>query len=234
MKDFINVNKLAFRNTLKNIKVIPILAIVFLLLNITLSFGLALISSRNQGANFALGFIRYIVRVAFASANISLLDYAVRYNRFSFSNLKAGFTRYLNPLMNTFFYLTMIEFAINYIGQVVFIPGVFLVLSLILKAIESTIYEQTYLANNFGLNAIGESINFIKNNIVNWIIPMLIFIFTELYFDWFARNIFVPRLAVFAILSSIALATIYLYKGHLFKILNNSSKRKREFEGMFN
>lgn len=234
-QDFINVNKSALKSTMKNLRFLPILALVIVLLNVVLHFVLRILVVPNSAMNFLLGFIRYIVQVAFASALISVLDDLIKYNRFSWDNFSQGFTSYLSPLMNTFFYLYIIEFLVRLVTDAIPILGISFIATIILLAIESTLYEQTYIANLSGMEAISASVNFIINNIIYWIIPAILFIIVRINLDRTLMVIgFNPYKIINLIVLSLAMAFIYLYKGHLFNILHNSSRRKREFEGKFN
>ena len=100
--------------------------------------------------------------------------------------------------------------------------------------IQSTIYEQTYIARQSGINAIVDSLKFIINNILYWILPMLAFVLINRTFEVFSiLSLSSIDIVIRALVQGLMLAFIYLYKGHLFNILYSSSRRKREFEGMF-
>lgn len=234
LQDFINVNKRAFNKTLKNKKFVPILALVLFLSNVAMTLLMSLIRSSNQSSDFILGFIRYIVSVSFASLIVTVLEYIVFYNRFSFENLKDGFSRYLSPLMNTYFYITIINIILSNLSYTLKMPILFIILTYANLVVQSTIYEQTYIAKRSGIEAIIDSVKFIINNILYWILPMLVFVILNRLFG--IVNIYSLssiELVLSSLVQGLALAFIYLYKGHLFNILYNSSRRKREFEGMF-
>ena len=93
---------------------------------------------------------------------------------------------------------------------------------------------QIYIANQWGIPGIIDTIDFIKNNILYWIIPMIVFVIVELGFSNYSLlTVFDISFILKAIISGILLAFIYLFKGNLYKVLYSSSRRKREFEGMF-
>lgn len=234
LQDFINVNKRAFNKTLNNIKFVPILALVLFLSNIAMTFIMSLLSSANQASDFILGFIRYIVSVSFASLLVTILEYIVFYNRFSIDNLKEGFSKYLNPLLNTYFYLTIANIILSNLAFTLKMPIIFIIFTYANLVIQSTIYEQTYIARQSGIDAIIDSIKFIINNILYWILPMLAYVFINILFRVSSvYSLSSIEVVTKTLAQGLLLAFIYLYKGHLFNILYNSSRRKREFEGMF-
>lgn len=234
LQDFINVNKRAFNKTLNNIKHVPILALVLFLSNIAMTFIMSLLSSSNQASDFILGFIRYIVSVAFASLLVTILEDIVFYNRFSVDNLKEGFSKYLSPLMNTYFYLAIANIILSNLAFTLKMP-IILIFSIYANlVIQSTIYEQTYIARQSGIDAIVNSVKFIINNILYWILPLVVFLLVSRAFDVYSvYSLSSIELVISALIKGLILAFIYLYKGHLFNILYSSSRRKREFEGMF-
>ncbi|WP_103981069.1 hypothetical protein [Helcococcus massiliensis] len=234
LEDFINVNKRAFNKTLENIKFVPILALVLFLSNIAMTFIMSLLSSTNQASDFILGFIRYIVSVAFASLMVTILEDIVFYNRFSTDNLKEGFSKYLSPLMNTYFYLAIANIIVSNLAFTLKMPIIIVIFAYANLVIQSTIYEQTYIARQSGINAIVDSLKFIINNILYWILPMLVFVLINRTFEVFSiLSLSSIDIVIRALVQGLMLAFIYLYKGHLFNILYSSSRRKREFEGMF-
>lgn len=234
LQDFINVNKRAFNKTLENIKFVPILALVLFLSNIAMTFIMSLLSSANQASDFILGFIRYIVSVSFASLLVTILEYIVFYNRFSIDNLKEGFSKYLSPLMNTYFYLAIANIILSNLAFTLKMPIILIISIYANLVIQSTIYEQTYIARQSGIDAIVNSVKFIINNILYWILPLVVFLLVSRAFDVYSvYSLSSIELVISALIKGLILAFIYLYKGHLFNILYSSSRRKREFEGMF-
>lgn len=233
MKDFIYVNKQALKRTFSVIQYVPILALVLLFFHVAQSFVFRFLITSFPSVNFAMGFVRYIIEIMVASALLSALDDIVMYRRFSFDNLINGFTRYLSPLLNTIFFLYLIEIVAGMFAE--FLGGVVItIVTLLILVLKSPLYEQVYIANNSGINAITDSLEFIKNNIINWIIPTILFVLLDFNFTINAEILMFTLSAIVpAILFAFGLAFLYIYKGNLFKILFQSSRRKRQFEGMF-
>lgn len=232
IKDFIYVYKRAVRDTLKNIKFVPALIIVLFVFNIAQMLISRILMTPSQSMNFVMGFARYIIEVAFISALLTVLDDIVNYNRFRFQNIIDGFTSYMGPLFNTLFIIYVVQMIADMLlGG---IPYVSTILAIGLLVIRSPLYETIYIANQWGMPGIIDTIDFIKNNILYWIIPMIVFVIVELEFSNYSLlTVFDISFILKAIISGVLLAFIYLFKGNLYKVLYNSSRRKREFEGMF-
>lgn len=232
IKDFIYVYKRAVRDTLKNIKFVPALIIVLFVFNIAQMLISRILMTPSQSMNFVMGFARYIIEVAFISALLTVLDDIVNYNRFRFQNIIDGFTSYMGPLFNTLFIIYVVQMIADMLlGG---IPYVSTILAIGLLVIRSPLYETIYIANQWGMPGIIDTIDFIKNNILYWIIPMIVFVIVELEFSNYSLlTVFDISFILKAIISGILLAFIYLFKGNLYKVLYSSSRRKREFEGMF-
>lgn len=232
IKDFIYVNKKALNDTLKNFKYIPALVLVLFVFNVAQILVSRILTTPSQSMNFITGFARYIIEVAFISALISVLDDIINYNRFRVQNIIDGFTRYMGPLFNTLFIIYLVEMIFSmFLGPIPYLSTIFAIAMLVL---ESPLYETIYIGNSWGMPGIMDTIDFIKNNIIYWLIPMILFVAIERLFGVYSIfATFDVREIIEALVYGVLLAFIYLFKGNLYKILFNSSRRKREFEGMF-
>lgn len=233
LKDILDVNIEAFKRTIKGIKYVPLLAVILIIFNVFQSIISSILITNNQASNFILGFARYIIEVAFLSALINILDDLINYNRFNLSKVIDGFTRYMSPLMNTLFIIYVVELLIDLtIGSFSFVLRT--ISYILILVFRSPLNETIYIANSWGMPAIYDIFDFLKNNFLHWILPLILFVVVELYFNIYTSILlFNLSFILLTFIFSLILAFIYLYKGHLFKILYNSSFRKRKFEGMF-
>lgn len=229
LTDIINVNKEALRRTLKSLKYLPLLAIVILGLNIAEFWIQTLLISSSGGVNFLLGFARYIVTILFGSALIGILYDLVKYNRFRINALLDGYKTFFGPFSSVMFIYILIEYAFLFLNQIM--PNIFGLF--ILLGIQSVLYEEVYIANKYSVEAYSNLLRFFKENILHWLIPMIFYNYLQLRMRISGLAIFNLNFFIRALIFSIFLAFIYLYKGHLFSLLYNSSRRKREFEGKF-
>lgn len=229
--DVINVSKEALKRSLKSLKYLPLLAIVILGLNIAEFWVQTLLSGFSGGVNLLLGFARYIITIFFGSALIGILYDLVMYNRFRINGLIDGYKSFFGPFSSVMFIYVLLEYAFIFLYNTI---PLFDVLGLfILLGIQSLLYEEVYIANNYSIEAYSNILSFLKENILHWIIPMIFYIYLQIQMKLSGLAIFNFMFLMRNFIFSILLAFIYLYKGHLFSLLYNSSRRKREFEGMF-
>ena len=231
LTDVINVNKETLNRTIKSLKYIPLLAIVILGLSIAEFWIQTLLSGFSGGVNFLLGFARYFVTVFFGSALIGLLYDLVMFNRFRINGLIDGYKAFFGPFSSVMFIYILLEYAFIFLSGTM---PLFNMLSLIIMfGIESLLYEEVYIANNYSIEAYSHILSFLIENILHWLITMVFYVYIQIQMRYSGLAIFNIEFLIRTLIFSLILAFIYLYKGHLFNILNNSSRRKREFEGMF-
>ncbi|WP_282926170.1 hypothetical protein [Helcococcus kunzii] len=233
LDDILKVNKEAFTETLKKLKFVPILAMILFVFKIAEFYILFALTGYNQASSFILGFVRAAVSIAFLSALISFLADIVIYNRLDFNNFLNRFSEYFSPLMNTYFIIFLIEMVVNMLFGA--LPRVIsLIISIALLVLQSPLYEEVYLGNTYGMDAVYSAFDFIKENFLQWLPVLIAYVLIEYVFSfWSIIMVFDLRLIIQSILYGLLLAFVYIYKGQLFKILNGSSMRKRRFQGKF-
>lgn len=231
LTDVINVGKEALNRTLKSLKYVPLLAIVILGLSIAEFWVQTLLSGFSGGVNFLLGFARYIVTVLFGSALIGILYDLVMYGRFRINGLTDGYKSFFGPFSSVMFIYVLIEYAFMFLSEA--FPLFNILGIIVMLGIQSLLYEQVYIANNYSIEAYSHILSFLKENILHWIIPMVFYVYLQIQMQFSGIAIFNIQFLIRTLIFSLLLAFIYLYKGHLFSILYNSSRRKRKFEGMF-
>lgn len=245
LKDALTVNKKAFENTLKSIKNVPIIALVLIVYTILQALFNLLISPLNILANGMIaGIIRYVFNILLLSNLLGILFSVVNYNRITKNDLTSGFQTYKGQLMNTYFIFYLAEWVIysfvNTLGYGGLNTNVLSsILLFIIMFIKSPIFEMIYLDNSYGMDAIRRSLAFIKDNFLQWgVINIIFVIFYQRFFQVFIYGNLLLKgpglgLIIRVLLSLCLIAFGLVYKGQLFSILNNSSMRKRKFQGMF-
>lgn len=231
LSDIINVNKDALKKTTKVVKYLPFLALIIFVLNIAEFWIQTWLSSFTGGVNFLMGFLRYSVTIFFGSAMIGILSDVLYYGRLNFNRIFDGYKRFFGPFSSVMFIYVLLEWIIYMLsGQIL---ALYTIGDIFLFAIHSLLYEEVYIANNYSTNAYSHIISFLKENILHWLIPMIFYIFIKFRLSFSGLAIFDLKFALIIFVWSFVLAFIYIYKGNLYNILYNSSRRKREFEGMF-
>ncbi|MGF0040498.1 hypothetical protein ACQRBF_06900 [Peptoniphilaceae bacterium SGI.131] len=233
IKDALNVNKLAFTRSLKAFKYLPILTVIIVLFAVV-QLNVSFLLYRLISIVYIRGIILYVMNMAFLSCILSVVFSIITYGRIRAKDFHEGFVMFLSPLLNTYFFIylieTLISIAFSNIENIGFISRI---IAIIILAVKSPLNEKVYIGSEQGIQAIGDSITFIKDNIVPWAPIAIIFVFFEFQFNLYVTIAFNMELLVNSIAYGFIMAFVYIYKGELFKILNNSSVRKREFQGLF-
>lgn len=247
LKDSININQQALKRTLNSLKkswMIIFTGIVYMILNLVI-FGI--ISNLFTGIlSLLAGIIAAIASAAMISNYLYLLFNVINYDRISFQDFKDGFSYFLRKVYMVFFFAWIGSYFISILGGMfgpnVFVLNIIINLSILvlLNALPETIYLKSYDA----LDSIMYSLEFMKDNWYNWLIPngimyLVLFLVTgNVITDLFATNIsYGATLDGFNIIrylvGQLLFSFIMIYRGHLYKILSTSSRRKRMFMSKF-
>ncbi len=248
LEDIIYVNKGALGKAVKSFSknwMLAFTGIVYTLLNL---LALNLLSVFFGGPLSILSGIAFaLLRSVLASNYLYLLFNIVNYNRLTIDNFKYGFTYYLREIYGVYFVLYIVRLLLSLLtpalgglgalgGQLLLIIN--LLAMFILTALPETIYLKEYDA----WESIVYSVNFLKENFINWIIPNLVF-YLAIYFtageilqEIFNINInfnfiFIsnPIYIVRYIIGQVIFTFVMIYRGHLYKALSTSTRRKRTF-----
>lgn len=135
-------------------------------------------------------------------------------------------------MIETMFWVYLLEMFVNLL-MVNFPARARIVVTIIIQILLSSIYEQIYLNGRSGVNAIVESVNFVKNNILHYGLYSLIFIGIEFYLSM--RFSIGQPMGIDKIIACLIIGAIHtgfmLFRGILFKHLNEHSYRQRKFMG---
>lgn len=247
LKDIIYVNKEAGLKTLGSFKknwIILFTGFVYTILNIAI-FGL--LGVLFSGPLYILsGIIAAIVSAAMVSNYLYLLFNIINYNRLTIEDFKNGFTYFLRKIYIVIFigYIAsrLLSLVSNIFGSTsaLVIPLLYLGAMIVLNPLPETVYLKYYDS----WESIVESADFMKENWLNWGIPnvifsVLLYIFTgsallNLFNTHISFNfIFNINGIAMYLIGQLIFSVMMIYRGHLYKLLSGSTRRKRMFMNKF-
>ncbi len=247
VKDFIYLSKTSGKQTIKSMKKNwPIIfsglvystinLIAFRLLGILLVGPLYILS----------GIIFAIISSSLLSNYLYLLFNIINYDRFSFQDFKDGFLYFLRKIYGILFIGYLVNLLLSVFGPVLGnLSGVlglviYLGILILINALPETIYLKSYGS----WDSIVYAMEFVQENFINWIIPNIIFLGllymvtgnilmnllnTHLSF----RFILNPFYILLYLIGQLIFSLMMIYRGHLYRILSTSTRRKRMFMGKF-
>lgn len=247
IKDMISVNKETFTKTLNSLKkswVIMFTGLAYMIINLliyTVIFRLF-----TGSLSIIAGLVASIASASLISNYLYLLYNVINYDRISFQDFKDGFSYFLRKVYMVFFFAYIGNILISTLGGVlgpnINILNMLINLSILvlLNALPETIYQKHYDP----LDSIVYSLDFMKDNWYNWLLPNIILYFIlfvvtgNMVTDLFATNISFGMLMggsniIRYFIGQFLFSFIMIYRGHLYKILSTSNLRKRMFMGKF-
>ena len=230
IKDFFLVSKIAYKETIKKINK-SYLVFIFVLINTIFtnnefSFGVI-------GGTIG-GIVHYFIGVIISCFVIQCLNSVVRFGNTGKKSLENSLGNYFGLMIETMFWVYLLEMFSDLL--LMNFPANFrVVIVIIIQVLLSSIYEQIYLNGRSGTNAIVESVNFVKNNLLHYGLYSLLFIFVEYYMS--LRFAIGQPMGTGKMIACIIIALIHtlfmIFRGILFKHLNKHSYRQRKFMGWY-
>ncbi|OLS02821.1 hypothetical protein [Tissierella creatinophila] len=243
LEDMIYVNKSVLEKSVKSFAknwMIVLTAIVYTVINLILYRLLGIVF---RGPLFILsGIASALVMSSIVSNYLYLLFNIVNYNRLTINDFKEGFTNYVRKIYGVFFVgylgsllLQMVVPVLGPLGNYLDI-AIYIVMGIALNALPETIYLKSYDA----WESILYALEFLKENWLNWVIPNAVFYIsiylisgnillnvfdTHLAFNFAKSPLYILMYAI----SQIVFSFMMIYRGHLYKILSTSTRRKRMF-----
>lgn len=231
LKDVLLVNLEAFKKTVKKLHFVPLLALILIVIVYFQNFLINLLISRSDSVNFLLGFVRYLVNIVFMSLFLGILDDLILYNRFRFSSLTSGYKNFFMQVSQTMFVLVFFELICETILIKIDSQILLKIYKIFYWIIISLLYEEIYIGQRVGSDVYVNIFSFLKENILHWLVVLVAFIYINMRFEFYLLfGLLDLTLFIKAMLMALGFAFLYIYKGNLFYILNNSSVRKREFQ----
>ncbi len=188
------------------------------------------------------GIVLAIVSSAMISNYLYLLFNIINYNKISLQDFKDGFGYFLRKIYTIFFFAWIASYALSLVQGIlqlnlIVINLIAMVFVLILL---NPLPEALYQKSLDSMGSIIYSIDFMKENWLNWLIPNVIFyiilymVTGNVILGLFTRNIsFGLNNMIFYLLGQAMFAFTMIYRGHLFKLLSTSTRRKRMFMNKF-
>ncbi len=198
---------------------------------------------------FLSGFILPIISSLILSSYYSQLSDVIFYDRLNFKNFKSSFKEYFASIYSVYFILILISWLMPALSTV---RSLYVVVSLILVIVFNPIAESIYIRGEYYTSAYRHSIEFIKENFVLWILPFALYlvILNLLGID-FENYILTSGIIdiplglntqgsvnmsfdinnIKEIIIILITAVYAIFRGNLYKILHNSTRRKREYMG---
>lgn len=198
---------------------------------------------------FLSGFILPIISSLILSSYYSQLSDVIFYNRLNFRNFKDTFKEYFASIYSVYFILILISWLMPALSSM---GPLFLVVSLVLVIAFNPIAESIYIRGEYYTSAYSHSLEFMKENFVLWILPFIIYlIILNLLGVPFENYILTSGIIDIPLglntegtivmgaslvnlkqIIIILVTAIYaIFRGNLYKILHNSTRRKRAYMG---
>ncbi|OLR64565.1 hypothetical protein [Peptoniphilus porci] len=242
----------AIKDTFVKIKASPIILILPFIYGIIYAIGLFLIGNLlAQTIGGLVGFVIPLLTSLILSSYFSILSDLIYYNRISFRNFKNTFMAYFASIYSIYFILMIISFLLPAFGRN---QGIYLIVSAAITIALNPIAESIYISGDYYTSAYINSFEFIKENLILWTLPYLIYlvILNMFGFDFFlmitsnsivdiplGENLInglnylnpLDPYNLKILLASIITAVYAVFRGNLYRILKGSTRRKRAYMG---
>lgn len=229
--DIICMNKQIAEQAFQRIKknwYIVFLAIIYAIINIIVTFVIGIVLNRGP---FALigGFLIAIVSAALVSHYLYMLNQVIKTGKINKYDIKDGFMAYIWKIYGVYFVFWIAGLLLSKIQLGVILP---VVVIMALNVLPETLYLKYYDT----MDTIKYSLEFMKENWIEWYIPnsiimIIVFFYTGNVFNSGFKvliNISVTNIVVF-IAGQLLFNYFMIYRGLLFELLSTSTRRKREF-----
>ncbi|WP_099203297.1 hypothetical protein [Miniphocaeibacter massiliensis] len=237
INDFINVQVMAIKNTFKRFRYIIIVAFVIIAGSLAINVVSNLLGGLmpTGSMSIVIGTAIYLLELFVLSIIMSVLTVSIKENTSLSSFISLNNTQIFYKLIQIGFIFYIANLALGLMG----LSKIYIIVYPALLILFNATPETIYLENYDGIGTIIKSVEFLKNNIINWVIPNVV-IFGVIYLlninyilpfgMYFEKDI----KSVLIVFGKIVVYSIFLiYRGNLFEILNGSSMRKREYMRKF-
>jgi len=245
IKDILEVNSQVLKKTLTSLKdnwVIIFTGIVYILINVV---AMLLVFTLFTGIlSIFAGIAVAILSASLISNYFYLLFNVINYNRITLQDFKDGFKYFLRKIYTVLFFAWIGSYLLNIIqGTLGFNPIVLnIIINISVFVLLNALPETLYLKVLDPMDSIMYAVDFIRENAINWLIPNLFF-YLALYL--ITGNIMLNIFAIHTgtmlglagiiryLFGQILFSFVMIYRGHLFKLLSTSTRRKRMFMKKF-
>ncbi|MDR7856449.1 hypothetical protein [Tissierella sp.] len=247
LQDFLLINKKTIKKTITSLlSNLPIIltGIVYIAINLVI-YRVVLTLFTGVLSIFA-GIILAIFSASMISNYLYLLFNIINYNKITFQDFKDGFKYFLRKIYTIFFFAWIGSFLLDTVTRILGPNGVYLsiIVSISVLVILNALPETLYLKTLEPMDSIMYAVDFMKENWLNWLIPNVV-LYIALFFltgsiitDLFATHIFTAfSLDIVGIIKYLLGQGIFsflmIYRGHLYKLLSTSTRRKRMYMNKF-
>lgn len=247
VKDFLSINKEVFSKSLSSLKnniLIILTGIIYVIINIVI---VKVVLTLFTGIlSIFAGIALAIVSASLISNYLYLLFNIINYDKITIQDFKDGFTYFLRKVYTIFFFAWIGSYALELIQGIIGINPLIvnLIITISVFVLLNPLPETLYLKVLDPMDSIMYSIDFMKENWINWLIPNII-LYTGIYY--LTGNIITGifntyiysglSLSGFGILKylggQILFSFTMIYRGYLFKLLSTSTRRKRMYMNKF-
>ena len=247
IKDLIYVNKHTINKTMSSLKknwLIIFAGIVYTIISIAVGniVGLLFIGP----LSIISGFLTFFIQSTIISNYLYLLFNIINYDRFNLNDFKRGFMYFIWKVYGVLFIIYLAQLLLSLLGNVLgtgaYILNMMLgvVALVVLNPLPETIYLKSYSPSETLIN----TMEFMKENWLNWILPNGIFLsalllitgnlLTGLFNTAINFNMILSlRVIIQYLVGQLIFSFMMIYRGHLYKILSTSTRRKRMFMNKF-
>lgn len=239
-KDIIYTNTEAFKKTGRTIKE-NCLAIILMMLGLFLFDKLTNITALGISAAFGgalsmmiLSLAMYILMLLKFSFIANLLSRVVDGEIIHINGIFNGGKIYLSKLINFVF----ITYVFGLLLDMIFRTGAFsdpyqmdhtlfyakLAVNFLLLFTFNASFETLYQTDCVGLAIFTYGAKFFKDNFLQWLLASILLVLATNY------NIIIDHYIIAQLVTYVLMPLIFIYRGHLYNILNNSSMRMRAFK----
>ena len=247
LKDFLLINKQTLGKTFDSLGknwLIIFTGIAYGIINAIIYIAVVTIFRGVLGI-FA-GIALALLSAALISNYLYLLYNVINYNKITFQDFKDGFKYFLRKTYTIFFFAWLGSYALSLIQGILGISAsvlniiVTVSILVLLNPLPETVYQKILDP----VDSIMYTIDFMKENWLNWFIPNVVFhLALYLLTGRIITNIFSTHLSfgfnfnIFSIITYLIgqglFSFIMIYRGHLYKLLSTSTRRKRMFMSRF-
>ena len=186
-----------------------------------------------QASGFVIGF----VMGAIFSAYLYFVSEVVQNGKASLSEFWKSLGAYFWSIMNVFFILFIFNLMFSYaIATNPHATTLRLALNFLILVLLNAVPEVLYQRGTYGFASIMESVRFIQENWIEWLIPHLllggaVYLLSPALLSVLVDNplALIALSLPAAIMGGLVLHVLMIFRGHLFEALNSSTHRQRMF-----
>ena len=195
------------------------------------------------------GFLLGFVLALCTSSYLYYIAAVVDGNRMTLADLSESWRPYLNPVMTILFFFFVVQYTLTVLLSQTSGGGlVNLLINLALLIALNPIPEIIYQGRSDGFDMLQESVDFIRENGVEWFVPLLVLVllsflvplpFASLVLQ--SGTLMFPSFTLFGSLTGILWATLsallfyglMVFRGLLFRALSGSTRRQRLYRARY-